>query len=82
MPAPELEPRSPIAGDQLAPWLLDVASTYAGGKSYAIHRDGPSGIGVTVPVPGPEELEALYARHYDYDAHALIERESGGAAGS
>ncbi len=75
MSAAQLEPQSPVPGDQLAPWLDTVASTYAGTKSYGIHRGMPSGIGVTVPVPTPEELDALYARHYDYGVHALIERE-------
>jgi 2-polyprenyl-3-methyl-5-hydroxy-6-metoxy-1,4-benzoquinol methylase len=66
---------SPIAGDELHPWLKRVSSTYASGKSYQIYRGEPSGIGVTVPVPTPAELNELYAATYDYGAHALIERE-------
>lgn len=68
-------PSSPVPGDALAPWLRDVASTYAGGKSYQIYRGTPSGVGVTVPAPSAEELDAIYGAHYDYDAHTLIEAE-------
>jgi 2-polyprenyl-3-methyl-5-hydroxy-6-metoxy-1,4-benzoquinol methylase len=66
---------SPIPGDRLHPWLKQVSSTYASGKSYQIYRGDPSGIGVTVPAPTPAELNDLYASTYDYGAHALIERE-------
>lgn len=66
---------SPIAGDELHPWLNRVSSTYASGKSYQIYRGDPSGIGVTVPVPTPAELSNLYAATYDYGAHALIAAE-------
>jgi SAM-dependent methyltransferase len=72
--APET-PTSPVPGDRLEPWLARVASTYAAGKTYEIHRGVPSGVGVTVPVPTPAELDDIYGAHYDYGAHALIERE-------
>src|SRR6185312_12387618 len=72
--APAL-PSSPVPGDTIAPWLQEVASTYAGDKHYEIYRGTPSGVGVTVPAPSPEELDAMYGAHYDYDAHTLIEAE-------
>jgi SAM-dependent methyltransferase len=72
--APAL-PSSPVPGDTIAPWLHEVASTYAGDKHYEIYRGTPSGVGVTVPAPSPEELDAMYGAHYDYDAHTLIEAE-------
>jgi SAM-dependent methyltransferase len=72
--APE-EVTSPVPGDRLVPWLSRVASTYAAGKTYEIYRGLPSGVGVTVPAPSAAELDDIYGAHYDYGAHALIERE-------
>ena len=68
-------PPAPVDGDALFPWLPQVASTYASGRQYGIYRSQPSQMGVTVPFPTAEELDALYASHYDYGAHSLIANE-------
>jgi len=68
-------PPPPVEGDELHPWLPEVASTYASGRPYGIYRSEPSEMGVTVPFPTAEELDALYASHYDYGAHSLIAQE-------
>jgi SAM-dependent methyltransferase len=74
--APTLEQSpSPIPGDLSRPFLTDVASTYAGGGAYEIHRCEPSGLGLTFPFPTPDELDAIYASSYDYGAHTLIAGE-------
>src|SRR5688572_16898980 len=66
---------SPIPGDRPVPYLGHVSSNYASRRDYEIHRCQPSGLGVTVPFPTPEELDAMYASTYDYGAHTLIEGE-------
>ena len=68
-------PPAPVEGDALHPWLPRVASTYASGRQFGIYRGEPSEMGVTVPFPTAEELDALYASHYDYGAHSLIAKE-------
>jgi SAM-dependent methyltransferase len=65
---------SPIPGEVATPFLAHVASTYAD-RDYQIHRYLPSGLGVTVPFPTHDELNAIYASNYDYGAHTLIEGE-------
>jgi SAM-dependent methyltransferase len=55
--------------------LARPASTYAARGDYGIATCVRCGSGRTVPVPKGEELEAFYAKEYQYDAHLLIEAE-------
>ena len=50
-------------------------SVYAPESSYDVYRCSGCGLGVTVPIPDPEQLARIYANTYSYDSHDLIAPE-------
>jgi SAM-dependent methyltransferase len=64
-----------ICGAKVVESVARPASTYAPRGAYRIGTCRACGCGQTLPLPTEADLEALYAREYNYDAHVLIAPE-------
>lgn len=64
-----------ICGSATQPDIRRPATSYAERGKYGVATCGHCGSGRTVPFPSPDELNALYAKEYEYGAHLLIATE-------
>lgn len=68
-------PTCGACGGDAQPDVARPASTYSARGDYGVATCTRCGSGRTVPVPKAEELDAFYAKQYQYDAHLLIAAE-------